>query len=217
MTYAFESTRPAGVVLVFTAVASIALLLNHPADQAHDFAGLLKEEAANRTVNAVVHGGFIFLLAIQLACYAIFSGQLGWNRALPIAALAFFAVGAAAQIASLVVDGLMLPALAAKYAAAAPDRLPFARSLFVLCGTAVQFLMPIGLFFQSAAVIAWGGAFLGGARLAGAAGLALGVLTGVAVVVAFATGMQLLLMLAIVGLAIWALAAGVAMVRSSAA
>jgi hypothetical protein len=213
MKFATDSNRVTGAILTATAIASIALLLNHPAEQATDFAGLLKDEAANRVADAVVHGGFILLLAIQLACYAVFAGYVGWARALAVGALAFFALGAITQMASLFVDGLMLPALAAKYVAAPPDRLPLVRSLFVLCGDALQFLMPLGLLFQSVAVALWGGALLNGWRLSGIAGLALGILTAIALVAALVTGMQHFLMMAIVGLALWALTAGLTMAR----
>jgi hypothetical protein len=63
-------------------------------------------------------------------------------------------VGAALLMASLLVYGLMIPAIAQRYLAAPPDRLPYARSLFALCGIAVQFLMPMGLGFQAAGIAA---------------------------------------------------------------
>src|ERR1700759_3367150 len=132
-----ERSRIVGIVLFATAIASIALLLNHPGEGATDFAGVLKGEAANQIKSAIVHGGFTVVLAIQLACYAIFSGRLGW-RNLAVTGLVFFAIGAALQTASLIADGLVIPQIAARYLASPPDRLPFARSLFALCGTAIQ-------------------------------------------------------------------------------
>src|ERR1700759_3654844 len=98
-----DRSRIVGAVLFATAIASIGLLLNHPGETATDFAGVLKEEAANQMKSAIVHGGFTVVLAIQLACYAIFSGRLGW-RNLAIAGLVFFAIGAGLQFASLTVD-----------------------------------------------------------------------------------------------------------------
>src|SRR6201995_3976828 len=152
-----ERSRIVGIVLFATAIASIALLLNHPGERATDFADVLKDEAANQVKSAIVHGGFTVVLAIHLACYAIFSGRLGW-RNLAITGLVFFAIGAALQTASLIVDGLVIPQLAARYLSAPADRLPYARGLFVLCGAAIQFLMPMGLFWQGAGITAWGAA-----------------------------------------------------------
>ena len=207
-----DSTRITGFIALATGLAALVLLAFHPGGQAADFAGLLKDEAAHQATNAIVHGGFILVLAVQLACYAIFAGRLGWTRPLAVAGLVFFAVGAGLQMASLVVDGLMIPQLAARYVAAPPDRLPFARSLFVLCGAAVQFLMPMSLFFQGAGVALWGGALARVAR-AGWAALAGGVLVAAAAIGASVTGQQHMLLIAIALLAGWAMLAGFALVR----
>ena len=210
-----DRSRGVGILLVATAIASVALLLNHPGDHATDFAGVLKEEAANQMINGVVHGGFIVVLAVQLACYAIFTGRIG-ARPLAIAGMTFFALGAALQIGSLVVDGLMLPQIAARYLAAPPDRLPFARSLFSLCGTAVMILMPMGLLFQGVGVASWGGALMRVARSAGMLTFLLGAVVMAAVVGAASTGAMMLLMIAIALLALWALIAGVTLFRRTA-
>ncbi|HEY5337590.1 MAG TPA: hypothetical protein VIJ85_05260 [Rhizomicrobium sp.] len=207
-----DRSRMVGAVLFATAIASAVLLLNHPAESATDFAGMLKEEAANQIKNAVVHGGFTVVLAIQLACYAIFSSRLGWQRGLAIAGLVFFAIGAALQTASLVVDGLVIPQLAVRYLASPPDHLPFAKSLFVLCGTAIQFLMPMGLFWQGAGITAWGAAAMRLVRAGGLAGLLIGLAVMAGAVAALA-GQMVLMMLAIVGMALWAAVAGALMFR----
>jgi hypothetical protein len=206
-----DRPRIAGAVLLATALASIVLLLNHPAESATDFAGVLKEEAANQMKNALVHGGFTVVLAMQLACYAIFSGRLGWQRGLAITGLVFFAIGAALQTTSLIVDGLVIPQLAVRFLAGPPDRLPFTRSLFTLCGTAIQFLMPMGLFWQGAGITAWGAAAMPSTRAGGIAGVLIGLAIMAGVIGAAATGQMMLTMLAIVGLALWAALVGALM------
>lgn len=205
-------SRAIGWITVATGIASIAVLLNHPAEHATDFNSLLKEEAANQMINAIVHGGFMIVLAIQIVCYAVFTGRrMGWAKSLAVAGFTFFAVGAAFQMASLLVDGLMIPAIAQRYLLAPPDRLPFARSLFALCGTAVQFLMPIGIGFQAAGAASWGTAILRSG--AGIAGLVLGLATMAAIVAATLTGAQHLLLIAIALLALWAIVAGIALLQ----
>ena len=203
-----------GAVLLATAIATIALLLNHPGGQATDFAGVLKEEAANLFMDGVVHGGFIVVLAIQLACYAIFCGRIGW-RPLAIAGLAFFAIGAAMQMASLTLDGLVIPRIAARYLAAPPDKLPYAKSLFVLCGIAIQLLMPMGLFFQGAGVASWGATLVKTARGTGLFGALIGIAVAVMAAGALVTGMSELLMIAIGLLAAWAAIAGITAIRET--
>jgi hypothetical protein len=208
-----NTSRVTGIVTIATGIATIALLLNHPGGQAADFAGLLKEEAANRIIDGVVHGGFILVLAIQLACYAVFAGRLGWTKPFAVAGMTFFAVGAGLQMAALLVDGLMIPAMAARYVAAPPDRLPYARSLFVLCSIAIQFLMPMGLFFQGAGVTSWGTTLARVARGSGIAAVALGALAMAGAIGFFASGQAHVALIAIALLAAWAMVAGAAQAR----
>ena len=57
-------SRAIGLLLIASSVASLLLLANHPGGSAHSFADTLKQEAANRGIDALVHGGFIAVLAI---------------------------------------------------------------------------------------------------------------------------------------------------------
>jgi len=207
------STRITGVVILATSVLAIALLLNHPAEHATDFPGFLKEAAANRTLNAIVHGGFVLLLTIQIVCYAVLSRTLGFARALSIAGIVFFSTGAAIEIADLLVDGLMIPAMAQRYLTAPPEQLTSARALFSLCGTAIRILMPLGLGFQAAAVVAWGASMMPEARGTGLLAVAFGLLAFSANVAAATTGAQHLSLVAIVLLDLWAAATGVFLMR----
>jgi hypothetical protein len=205
-----KSSRAAGSILILTAIATVALILAHPNDRATDFAGVLKEEAAQQMQDAIVHAGFIVVLAIQLACYALLTDRLGRNRFLPTAAFTFFAVGTAALTASLVIDGLIVPALAVKYAAANTGTLAYVRGLFALCGTAIRFLMPLGLGFQAAGISVWGvGLFRvahGTSVVASLLGLAMTVC-----VMPFVS--PALVMAAVAGIAVWALLAGIFLFR----
>jgi len=197
---------PARFIALLTAatgIASLALLAIHPGDAATDFAGVLKEEAANRVTDALVHGGFIAVLAVQAVCYAVFSARLGWQRTATVAGFVFFCAGVAFLSGSMVLDGLVTPAIAVRYVAA-PAKIESARTLFVLIGTLISFLMPIGLAFQSAAIAAWGWALTaGGKRMTGLLGLVLGIAMLAA---SFTT--PLALMVAMAGTALWALVAG---------
>jgi hypothetical protein len=131
-------------------------LAAHPGETATTFAGVLKEEAANRNVAGVVHGGYIAVLVLQIIGYAKLSARLDLRRLVSLAGVVLFAAGAAFLSASLLLDGLVIPAIA------------------VFCETAIGFLMPIGLAFQGAAIASWGAALWRGSRLAGAIGLLFG-------------------------------------------
>jgi hypothetical protein len=175
--------RPAGTLLLLSMIASLALLAAHPAETATTFADVLREQAANQRLAGVVHGGFIVVLVLEIVGYATFSSRLDMRRVLPLAGLVFFVVGVLFLSASLLFDGLIIPALAAKYVGA-PEKIESARTLFVLCETAIRFFVPFGLAFQATGVACWGMTLLRGtSRWGGVAGsvLGLGVLAALAV------------------------------------
>jgi len=206
-----ETGKPiTGAVLVAAALASVALLAIHPGGAAHDFPSLLQEEAANRTADAVVHGGIIVVLAVELVCYAVFARRL--DRTSALAALIFFAMGTAFFSGAMVLDGLTIPALAAKYLPV-PAKYDAAKSLFALCGILIQFLMPLGLGFQAASVAAWGWTLIRArtARIAGGIGLVAGaaVLAGLAL----QPTNPFVAMGGVAAIALWALVTGVLGIR----
>jgi len=208
--------RAAGILALATAVAALALLANHPGGEAHSFADILANEAGNRLANAVVHGGFIVVLALQAICYVVLSARIGATRLAVVAALVLFAFGAAFLAASLVLDGLATPAVAAKYLAA-PNKVDYAKSLFVLIGALVGVLMPIGLAFQSAAIACWGWALAASrlARIAGALALAMGGV-GFAALAAGAVAMNPFVLMAVMAMtALWAALAGIVLLRAA--
>jgi hypothetical protein len=208
-------SRSVGVLAIATGIAALALLANHPGGGATTFADVLKEEASNRLMDGIVHGGFIAVLALQMVCYAVFSRRLGLQRSAALAGLIFFAIGAAFLAGSMVLDGLVTPAVAAKYLAA-PAKIEFAKSLFVLIGTLIGFFMPLGLMFQSAAIAAWGWALVasGMSRVLGVIALIAGVGLAALLATSFAAMNPFVLMGAMAVMAAWAMAVGAMLLRS---
>ena len=198
------ASRAAGIVLIVVAVATAALLINHPAASGTSFTDVLRNEAAAQAMNAVVHGGFIVVLAAELACMAIASTRLGWQRPAVAVAFVFALVGAGFLMLSMLVDGLVTPALAARYVDT-PEKAEQARSVFVLLGTLVRFLMPLGLLFQLASVAAWSSALVrsgGVVRAAAIVGLVVAALAAVGIAATAAMGPRALVA-ALIGIAIW--------------
>jgi hypothetical protein len=205
--------RTAGILLLLTAFASLALLAAHSAETATNFAGVLKEEAANRGVAAAAHGGYIAVLVLQIVCYAKLSARLDLRRLAPLAGLVFFVAGTVILSASLLLDGLVIPALAARYADV-PAKIEFARTLFVFCETLIGFLMPMGLALQGAAIAGWGAAlWRASSRIAGA----IGVLSGLGMIAALTVNLArpnpMLLMGTLVVPMLWAFVAGTQLIR----
>jgi hypothetical protein len=142
-----------GAVFSLCALTGVTLLANHPGSSAHGVVAVINDEVAHRVVDGVVHGGFIVTLVALIICFMLLSRILGSSRAPVVIGLACFCTGCGALIASLVLDGLVTPAIAVRLAGA--DDLQSAKTIFTLIGTLVGFLMPMGLLFQFAAMLSW--------------------------------------------------------------
>ena len=208
--------RTAGILLLLTALASLALLAAHPGETATTFAGVLKEEVANRSVAGPVHGGYIAVLVLQIIGYVKLSARLDLRRLLPLAGIVFFAAGTVFLSASLLLDGLVIPALAARYADV-PAKIESARALFVFCETAIGFLMPIGLAFQGAAIASWGAALWRRSRIAGAIGVLFGFLMLGALTANLARPNPVFLMGSLIAPMLWAFVAAWLLIRRNTA
>jgi len=162
------------VSFALCATATATLLVNHPSGAAGTFADTLRSEASRQLTDALVHGGFIVTLCALMVCFTIWSRMLGSQRVAVVVGMVSFCVGCGTLIASMILDGFVLPALAARFVGAdAAQGADVARPLFILCGTLIRFLMPWGLALQSVAMFSWSQILLrmgGTARAAGVFG-----------------------------------------------
>jgi hypothetical protein len=141
------------------------LLAIHPAGSGGSFADLLRAEARNQLIDGVVHGGFIVTLSVLIVCFVLWSRLLGTARVAVVVGLVAFCVGCGGLIASMLLDGFALPAIAVRFAGTdSPDDLATARTLLIFCGTLIRFLMPMGVLFQAAAMLSWSSILLTGGR-----------------------------------------------------
>ncbi len=165
------SNQRRGLAAAFSVcgLASLALLANHPHGSPGSFADLIKDEAAHRVIDGVVHGGFCVTLVALMICFIFLSRLLGLARTSVVIGLVCFAVGSGALIASMVLDGFAIPAIAVRFAAMT-DLQP-AKTLFILLGTLIGLLMPAGLLLQSAAILSWSSAIAKRSGLQRAVGL----------------------------------------------
>src|SRR5579864_3259746 len=191
-------------------LATLTLLASHPAGSARTLADVLREEAHSVWINGVVHGGFIITLAALIVCFILLARRLGSRRVTVAAALTAFCIGSALLIASMILDGFVTPALAVRFAdSGSADNLTMARTLFILCGTLISFLMPIGMLFQSTAILCWSAAIVKGPgmrRGVGGFGLAAGVILIIGLLAAPPALKPHLLLAGIALQAIWYLA-----------
>lgn len=182
MTLTMQPTdpRPLGAAFAACGLASLVLLANHPRGGAHDFAGVLQEEAAHQLIDGVVHGGFVLVLAILIVCFVLLGRRLGTDRVPMVICTVAVCIGAAASMASMIIDGLVVPAVAVRYAnVTTSEGLAAAKALFVFAGSLIGFLMPMGIAFQSVGMLSLGAMLATGTqrlRIAGGAGVLAGAL-----------------------------------------
>ena len=176
-----RQSRGLAVAFALCALASLTLLANHPSGSPGSFADLIKDEAAHRVIDGVVHGGFIITLIALTICFVLLSRFLGLAKPSVVIGLVCFCAGCSALIASMVLDGFATPAIAARFSGAVD--LQSAKTLFILLGTLIGFLMPMGLLFQSVAMFSWSSAIVQRPRLARAVGV-LGLAVAISLIVA---------------------------------
>jgi hypothetical protein len=212
------SRQRRGLAAAFTvcALASLTLLANHPSGSPGSFADLIKDEAAHRVIDAVVHGGFCISLLALTICFVFLSRFLGLARPSVVIALVCFCAGCSALIASMVLDGFVTPAIAVRFSGAV-DLQP-ARTLFILFGTLIGFLMPTGLLLQSVAMLSWSSAIVnapGLRRAVGVLGLAIAIALSLAIFATPAAMAAHVILGGIVLQSIWYLAIAVLLFRDT--
>jgi hypothetical protein len=158
------------------ALATLTLLASHPNSGAHNFAEFIQYESQHQLVDALVHGGFIVTLGALMVCFVLLCRLLGGARPAAVSGLVAFCIGCGALMASMLLDGFVTPAIAARFMDTGnADNLVAARTLLVFCGTVIRFLMPMGMLFQAAAMLAWSSIIMSGGgirRSVGVFGLA---------------------------------------------
>ncbi|HLY78106.1 MAG TPA: hypothetical protein VKQ70_01945, partial [Caulobacteraceae bacterium] len=173
---------------------------------------VLRGEAAQAGPDALVHGGYVVVLALELVGFAALAVRAGPRRTAVLAAMLFALIGSGLLSGSMIVDGLVTPGVAGRYAAALPEKQEPARALLVLIGAAVRVLMPMGLSFLGAAALAWGTALApmrGGVRIAGWIALASGAVMLASSGASLQPAGMLAMIAALLSSAAWTVTAGV--------
>ena len=106
--------RSLACVFALCALATVALLSDHPAGGGHTFTEVLQAEARNQVTDGVVHGGFILISAVLVASLVGLARILGSARMAITMGFVAFCVGAGALMMSMGLDGLVIPAIAAQ-------------------------------------------------------------------------------------------------------
>jgi hypothetical protein len=169
--------RGLAAAFALCAVAIVALLSGHPSGGGHTITEVLQAEARDQLRDGVVHGGFIVISAILLVCLVKLSRALGSARVSVTVGFVAFCSGAGALMMSMTLDGLVVPAIAARsLSEGTPQALASAQTALLFCGTCIKVLMPMGLLFEGAGMLSYSIAMIAQRWvLAGGLGIAAGI------------------------------------------
>jgi hypothetical protein len=171
---------------------------------------ILQSIARLQLLKAVVHGVAIASLCGYAFGYAALARQLSLRRWPVLAGLACYLIGCIALVGATVVDGFVIPHIAADAIVGSPMRVQVGYELVHYAGLALTDAAKIGWLLQAVGSLAWAGVLLGQAgrmRIAGGIGAAANLLVGAAVLGAGANMTMTAILSVLIAQLAWNLAA----------
>ncbi len=106
-------------------------------------------------MDRLVHGVLIALMAGLMIGLSVFSVRLGLGSVAVVSALVFFALSVVALTAAAIIDGFVVPDLAARYVGKSAGDARIGIDLLAAAGTSIQAAAKIGLSAIAAAIFLW--------------------------------------------------------------
>jgi hypothetical protein len=154
MTIAPSTSRRAGIVLAACAALAVVAIAFHPFVTVRGAAPALAQIHAFALIDRLVHGALIVISVGLFFGLVVFAMQRGLQREPVLIGLIAYALGLIALIGAALIDGFLVPAVAARFDAT-PAALPMAAALFAFAGSAIQVLTKFGIAAMSAAILFW--------------------------------------------------------------
>lgn len=198
-----------GWLLAVTTLLSLAVIAHHPMTGIHDPAHGLAAIVAAGPADRWVHGLVILVVLLLTTGFSGFAWRLGVAHPLVMAGWLSQLFGATALIGAALLDGFVVPDLAARGGAGAYDFLAF-------CGIWLQADTRLGFVLIAVAAVFFGHALLhhrGGALWIGLLGIAVGGFSAVFVLTLTARFNPPLLLAYMTGQAAWHLTVAAWMIR----
>ncbi len=212
-----SSGRIAGIVIALATVVMILFMAHHPLPSPGDTNHFIREMVKQGTASAVVHGVLIGAISLLMLGFTGLGDQLGWNYLSVRAGAMAYAIGCAGMTTAALIDGFVLPELAARYASSQGNDLETFHTVMLLLSLAISAVARLGVFGLALAVMLWSLALVWRAEGKSAVG-ALGLVAGVVPFVLLLTGRLSIqfhdMMAFIVSQATWYLAVAVQLIRN---
>ena len=156
-----KKNQLAGSCLIGSSILMIFAMLHHPTGHGHDFASFVKEVKSLQTLNAIVHGGAIGIIAAFIFGFSYVSDRLGWSRApVRVAAIAY-GIGTSAMIIAAMVSGFLVPFFLERYSQATATEMEIATEVLGLLREANRAFDLLGVCGMSIGVACWSVAIFG--------------------------------------------------------
>lgn len=128
MTRDNASTRAAGTAIALATVISTVFVALDQSGGGSNTREILESIARLQMLKAVVHGVAIASVCAYAFGYSALARRLALSRPLVLAGLACYLVGCVAMIGATVIDGFIIPHVAADAVAGSPERVRFGSS-----------------------------------------------------------------------------------------
>ncbi|HTD38427.1 MAG TPA: hypothetical protein VK669_13000 [Candidatus Limnocylindrales bacterium] len=172
--------KAAGIVLVLSSALTVAAIAHHPTiTRATSRSDVLAQVVRFAPLDRAVHAAVIVAACGLLFGLVAFALRRGVRDAGVLAGLIAYAVGTGPAIAAALIDGFLIPAIAARFASADPQTVRTALVLLTVCAAAIQIATKTWLLASSTAIALWSFGLVrqrGIVRAAGAGGIAATVL-----------------------------------------
>jgi hypothetical protein len=202
--------------MILSAVVAVAAVAHHPSvHHAASNADLLAQTIRLTAVDEAVHAVVIVAVCGLLFGLTAFADRRGLRDGAVLAGLVAYAIGTVFAIGAALIDGFLIPAIAARYATAPPARIDTALQLLTVCAMTIQIATKTWLLATSFAVVMWSSVLIRHGSLPRAIG-AFGILATAALlgVLAFTANINAhTLGLVVVLQTIWYVAIGALMIR----
>jgi hypothetical protein len=183
------AARNAGIVIVLSAIASIAAVALDSGAQGGDPLSILQSMVRIRDAHQLVHIVAMACLGGLMFGFTVLSQRLGLRRASVLFGLIAYGAGSMLMLVATIIDGFISTDLAALFAAAkSPDAVRAGYWMIqAIAGVALTDIARVAWVCQSVAAVAWAFALLrerGLPRKLGMSGLVTGALPAIAVIAA---------------------------------
>lgn len=180
------TARAAGLVIVLSAIASIAAVALDSGAQGSDPLSILQSMVKLRDAHQLVHIVAMTCIGGLMFGFTVLSQRLGLRRGPVLAGLIAYAAGSMLMLVATIIDGFISTDIAALFAAKSPEAVRVGYWMIqAMAGVALTDIARVAWVCQSVAAVAWACAMLrdsGFTRKLGVVGLVSGALPAIAVV-----------------------------------